>query len=392
MEPDGSDVIALSFHETHEWNPSVNHDGMLVYTRWDYVDRDTDIAHHQWICYPDGRDPRAYHGNYPRERRRDRPWMEMQIRAIPGSHRYVAVAAAHHGQEFGSLVLIDTRIEDDGAMSQLTRLTPEVPFPESERRAPDIPSAMVYGTPWPLSEDDYLVVYDPDAKNRGIYWMDRDGNRELIYRDPEISCYAPMPLRSSARAAGDPAPDRPGSSGRRCGRRHRSAGDDRCDERLRQRFPVARRRPDSCTADHPCPAQDHLAGEPAADRRRRTDQRASRAGHRAGRVRWQRVLRSTGGQVDLFPGVGRRRDGHPVDALVHVRPSRRTTGLPGMPRAEAHAAASFRTGHAAGPAAGSVAHHSRTRRVPIRSATCGWSNRCSTNTASIVTARSRRWT
>jgi hypothetical protein len=196
MEPDGSDVIALSYHETHEWNPSVNHDGMLVYTRWDYVDRDTDIAHHQWICYPDGRDPRAYHGNYPRERRRDRPWMEMQIRAIPGSHRYVAVAAAHHGQEFGSLVLIDLRIEDDGAMSQLTRLTPEVPFPESEARAPNIPSAMVYGTPWPLSEDDYLVVYDPDARNRGIYWIDRDGNRELIYRDPEISCYAPMPLRS----------------------------------------------------------------------------------------------------------------------------------------------------------------------------------------------------
>jgi len=194
MEPDGSDVIALSFHETHEWNPSVNRDGMLVYTRWDYVDRDTDIAHHQWISYPDGRDARAYHGNYP-EKRESRPWMEMQIRAIPDSHRYVAVAAAHHGQEFGSLVLIDPRLEDDGALSQLTRLTPEVPFPESEARKGDIASAMVYGTPWPLSEDDYLVVYDPQTKNRGIYWIDRDGNRELIYRDPEISCYAPMPLR-----------------------------------------------------------------------------------------------------------------------------------------------------------------------------------------------------
>ncbi|MCL4201889.1 MAG: PD40 domain-containing protein [Pirellulaceae bacterium] len=194
MEPDGSDVIALSFHETHEWNPSVNREGMLVYTRWDYVDRDTDIAHHPWISYPDGRDPRSYHGNYP-ARRESRPWMEMQIRSIPESHRYVAVAAAHHGQEFGSLVLIDPRLEDDGAMSQLTRLTPEVPLPESEARGGDIPSSMVYGTPWPLSEDDYLVVYDPDAKNRGIYWMDRDGNRELIYRDPEISCYAPMPLR-----------------------------------------------------------------------------------------------------------------------------------------------------------------------------------------------------
>lgn len=198
MEPDGSDILALSFHETHEWNPSVSRDGMLVYTRWDYVDRDTDVAHHPWICYPDGRDPRSYHGNYP-ARREHRPWMEMQVRAVPDSHRYVAVAAAHHGQEFGSLVLIDPRLEDDGAMSQLTRLTPEVPFPEAETRHADIAATMVYGTPWPLSEDDYLAVYDPQAKNRGIYWLDRDGNRERIYGDPEISCYAPLPLRSRPR-------------------------------------------------------------------------------------------------------------------------------------------------------------------------------------------------
>ena len=59
MEPDGSDIICLSFHETHEWHPSVTNDGMLVYTRWDYVDRDTNVAHHIWTCYPDGRDPRS---------------------------------------------------------------------------------------------------------------------------------------------------------------------------------------------------------------------------------------------------------------------------------------------------------------------------------------------
>ena len=88
-EPDGSDIICLSFHETHEWQPSVTNDGMLVYTRWDYVDRDTNIAHHIWTCYPDGRDPRSFHGNYP-ERRESRPWMEMDIRAIPGSHKFVA--------------------------------------------------------------------------------------------------------------------------------------------------------------------------------------------------------------------------------------------------------------------------------------------------------------
>ena len=200
MESDGGDIHTLSYHETQEWNPSVTHDGMIIYTRWDYVDRDTNVAHHPWITYPDGRDARAIHGNYPsRETGREgRPWMTMQVRAIPGSHKYVAVAAAHHGHEFGSLVLIDPRGLDDGAMSQVERLTPEVPFPESEGVEAD---TMVYGTPWPLSEDDYLVVYDGardeegrDRYNRGIYWMDRDGNRELIYRDPSISAYAPMPL------------------------------------------------------------------------------------------------------------------------------------------------------------------------------------------------------
>ncbi|MBL7188038.1 MAG: discoidin domain-containing protein [Phycisphaerae bacterium] len=192
MEPDGSDIICVSFHETHEWHPSVDNDGMLVYTRWDYVDRDTNIAHHIWTSFPDGRSPRSFHGNYP-ARRENRPWMEMSIRAIPGSHRYVAATGSHHGNAFGSLIMIDPRLEDDRAMSQLTRLTPDAPFPEAE--AKPIRNYMRYGTPWPLSEDDYLCVYDADAKNRGIYWIDRFGNKELLYRDPSISCLSPIPLR-----------------------------------------------------------------------------------------------------------------------------------------------------------------------------------------------------
>ena len=194
MAPDGGDVVCLSFHETHEWHPSVDNDGMIVYTRWDYVDRDTNVAHHIWTCYPDGRDPRSFHGNYP-SRRESRPWMEMSIRAIPDSPLYVATAAPHHGHAFGSLVLIDPRVPDDGAMSQLVRLTPEVPFPEAEGHYKACREYAVYGTPWPLSEDDYLCVYDHNAENRGVYWIDRFGNRELIYRDPSIASLSPIPLR-----------------------------------------------------------------------------------------------------------------------------------------------------------------------------------------------------
>ncbi|KKK55379.1 hypothetical protein LCGC14_3075140, partial [marine sediment metagenome] len=193
MEPDGSDIICVSFHETHEWQPSVNNEGMLAYTRWDYVDRDTNIAHHIWTSYPDGRDPRSFHGNYP-SRRQSRPWMEMSIRAIPDSHKYVATTGAHHGNAFGSLVLIDSHVEDDGAMSQLTRLTPDVPFPEAEGKPER--KYMCYATAWPLSEEDYLCVYDAAAGNRGIYWIDCYGNKELIYRDPAISSMYPLPIRS----------------------------------------------------------------------------------------------------------------------------------------------------------------------------------------------------
>ena len=205
MMDDGSDIIQLSWHDTQEWQPSVDHQGMIAYTRWDYVDRDSDAAQHLWTCYPDGRDPRSSHGNYP-ERRELRPWMEMSIRAVPGSHKYVAVAAPHHGEAYGSIVLVDPRQTDDRATAQLQRVTPEVLFPESEF-APGVPhakgthspAAEVYGTPWPLNEDYFLCVYDAGQKNYGLYLLDAFGNRELLYRDPSLACLDPIPLRPRPR-------------------------------------------------------------------------------------------------------------------------------------------------------------------------------------------------
>ncbi|MHC4253462.1 MAG: HzsA-related protein, partial [Planctomycetota bacterium] len=86
------------------------------------------------------------------------------------------------------------------------RLTPEVGFPESQR------GGQVYGTPWPLSEDYYLCVYDSSMKpgagrqgrrhvrgNYGIYLLDTFGNKVLVYRDPAIACQSPMPLRPRRR-------------------------------------------------------------------------------------------------------------------------------------------------------------------------------------------------
>ncbi|MEE9601686.1 MAG: hypothetical protein V3V75_00170, partial [Thermoguttaceae bacterium] len=200
MKPDGSEIDCLSYHETNEWHPSLTHDGRIIYTRWDYVDRHGCTAHMPWITTPDGRDSRAVHGNFaPRP---IRPDMEVNIRAIPGSHKFVATAAPHHGQAYGSLVVFDPRIEDDDAMGPIKRITPEVDFPETQG------GKQVYGTAWPLSEKYYLCVYDSAMQhkpgrqgqphqpgNYGIYLVDVFGNKELIYRDPTIACLDPIPMR-----------------------------------------------------------------------------------------------------------------------------------------------------------------------------------------------------
>jgi len=194
MNGDGSGIECLSYHETHEWQPSVAHDGRIAYTRWDYVDRDTNVAHHIWLCYPDGRDPRSFHGNYPRKRG-SRPWMEMNIRAIPGSRKFLATAGAHHGQASGSLVVIDQDGEDDGAMAQVRRFTPDCLMPEAEG-----PWARnnAYDTAWPLSEKYCLASYDPAGRSHGIYLVDCFGNRELIWRDDKggLICLDPIPLKA----------------------------------------------------------------------------------------------------------------------------------------------------------------------------------------------------
>lgn len=195
MAADGSDIRCLSFHETNEWQPSVTPEGLIIYTRWDYVDRGSMVAHGPWIITPDGRDPRAVRGNYTL--RHTRPDMELDLRAIPGSHRYVATAAPHHGQANGSLVVFDPRVEDDNRMSAVKRLTPDVGFPESQQ------GTEAYGEPWPLSEDYYLCSYDPAMETPGLgkkgfyglYLLDSFGNKELIYRDPEIGAHNPIPLR-----------------------------------------------------------------------------------------------------------------------------------------------------------------------------------------------------
>lgn len=178
MNADGSDIIAISYHETNEWHPSVDNNGKILYSRWDYVDRDDCIAHHPWTCFPDGRNPRSYHGNYPLplttltgsnwpDGRNYRPWSEVNCRAIPNTTKFVATASGHHTQSFGDLIIVDPTIADDGKMSQITGITTKKTG-WGDNEGP-------WGTAWPLSEDYYLASYNGD-----IVFIDKSANRLMV--------------------------------------------------------------------------------------------------------------------------------------------------------------------------------------------------------------------
>ncbi len=87
----------------------------------------------------------------------------------------------------------------------MTRLTPEVCFPETE----GWPKSYFVG-PYPLSEDHYLTAWSdqemigwpgpPEPVNAtGLYLFDALGNLNLIYRDPAMSSMAPIPVRARPR-------------------------------------------------------------------------------------------------------------------------------------------------------------------------------------------------
>ncbi|NLF73489.1 MAG: hypothetical protein GX575_31005 [Candidatus Anammoximicrobium sp.] len=195
MNGDGANIRTLSFHDTNEWFPAVSNTGHILYARWDYIDRDAVTHQNLWASRPDGTNPIAVWGNATAA-----PHCTFQLQPIPDSTKIIFAASAHHSIAGGPITIVDPRIAADG-QAALERITPEIPFPEAETR--DIRE--YYTAPWPLSEDFYLVGYSPfplvwepganPAHALGLYLLDRWGNRELLYRDPQIGSTNPCPLQ-----------------------------------------------------------------------------------------------------------------------------------------------------------------------------------------------------
>ena len=201
----GGNLRPVSAFENFEWTPSVADDGRILYARWDYIDRFNGPFMSLWSTNQDGGNAQLVYGNFT-----VRPQCVFEARSIPNSHKLVFTASAHHSITGGSLCLLDRTFGSEQVMP-VTRLTPEVPFPETEDWMD-----MYYANPYPLSEDYFLVGWSNrrlaphggskefiDQRNpsnaMGVYLYDAFGNLELIYRDSEISSMYPIPVRARKR-------------------------------------------------------------------------------------------------------------------------------------------------------------------------------------------------
>jgi hypothetical protein len=196
---DGRYLRRLAFDQVHSNYPTLTPDGRVLYTRWEYSDRGQIFPQGLFQMNSDGTGQTAFYGN--------NTWFPTAIlhaRAIPGTQKVVAVFSGHHTIQKGWLGLLDPsrgRQENQGAQLLAPVRETEAVRVDAYGQAGD-----QFQYPYPLSETEFLVTFRrAGSKGRfAIYWMDKEGRRELLVSDPAISCNQPVPL--APRPASPPRP------------------------------------------------------------------------------------------------------------------------------------------------------------------------------------------
>jgi hypothetical protein len=174
--PEGENLRMVSSNNEHDNTPWPLPDGRVLYTRWEYVDRNQMTFHHLWTVNPDGTGQAVYFGNlHP-------GWVMIDAKPIPKSGKVVAMFSPKHGrrEHTGEVRVIDPRKGPDEQ-------------PSARRISPK--GVYAYRDPYPISGNCFLV-----AQGQWLIVMDGQGNWEKVYDLPKeekaagVECHEPRPL------------------------------------------------------------------------------------------------------------------------------------------------------------------------------------------------------
>ncbi|HUT37201.1 MAG TPA: family 16 glycoside hydrolase [Planctomycetota bacterium] len=205
VSPDGSDIRRLEYSTLCDVTPSVMDDGSVLYSRWEYQDKNIFTHEMLWTINPDGTRVQLFYGNTLTV-----PNSMYGAKQIPGTRKVICVMAAHHHPPLGAIGLIDRTLGHENVES-IVNITPEVPYTPTVGRTwrdtnwgpGDKLYPWSYTDPYPIAEDLFLVSYGGPLtggpKRYRLFLMDAKGNKALLYDDPQTSCFCPVPLRPRPR-------------------------------------------------------------------------------------------------------------------------------------------------------------------------------------------------
>ncbi|HIJ69769.1 MAG TPA: hypothetical protein HPP87_00225 [Planctomycetes bacterium] len=216
---DGTGLEKLTDSPVSEFAPSMMSDGRVVYTRWEYVDKDSLYCKVGYAMNPDGS-----HVNEIIGLDHHSPPTFNYFRQVPTNpNKFVCVGAPHYwqGDNLGPILLIDRTKEvrtheepdDPTPGPAVTYVTPKVHIWQEPGwnfwtgsgwvMDEDGSSGKLYTTPYPLNETQFLVTCkynDSDSWDTrdayDIYLIDVSENHIPLVSVSGTSCWNPYPLKT----------------------------------------------------------------------------------------------------------------------------------------------------------------------------------------------------
>ncbi|OGV64055.1 MAG: hypothetical protein A2283_05090 [Lentisphaerae bacterium RIFOXYA12_FULL_48_11] len=215
-DTDGGNFRRLAFDGASTFYPQQLNDGRILYTRWEYNDRNARFQQSLLTMNADGTAQMEYYGNnsfYPASL--------LHFRQVPGTTKIIGIVSGHHVHQKGKLIVIDRRKGtqgDSGIEYVAGSAVNEEPGRHVSNYADDpkvsgnrnVVFIDYFGQlgpqwqyPYAFDENHYLVTFLPEGTlidksgvnpNFGIYYQTADGDRELLAYDLSVECSQPVPV------------------------------------------------------------------------------------------------------------------------------------------------------------------------------------------------------